>query len=53
MRYATPAGRSPRRGGGCASLSYPQRRANGRGHDALLAQSLHKPFGLTHMPTPG
>ena len=32
-------------------MTYPQRRANGYGHDALLAQSLHKPCGLTHMPT--
>ena len=51
MRYATPAGRSPRRGGGCASLSYPQRRANGRGHAALLAQSLDNRCAVTHMPT--
>ena len=53
MRHTPAAGRSARRGGGCASLSYPQRRANGRGHDALLAQSLDNPCGVSHMPTPG
>ena len=36
-----------------SSLTYPQRRANGYGHDALLTQSLHKPRGLTRLPTPG
>jgi hypothetical protein len=53
MRHAAAVGRPAWRGGGGHSLSYPLRRANGHGHDALLAQSLHKPFGLTHMPTPG
>ena len=36
-----------------SSLSYPQRRANRRGHAALLAQSLENPCGVDHMPTPG
>jgi hypothetical protein len=31
---------------------YPQRRANGRGHAALLAQSLDNHCAVTHMPTP-
>src|SRR5260370_39321088 len=52
MRHTPAAGRSARRGGGCASLSYPQRRANGRGHAALLAQSLDNRCAVTHMPTP-
>src|SRR5260370_24743240 len=52
MRHTPAAGRSARRGGGCASLSYPQRRANGRGHAALLAQSLDSRCAVTHMPTP-
>ena len=41
---------SPRR---WFTLANPQRRANGRGHAALLPQSLDNRGAVTHMTTPG
>src|SRR6266851_7358242 len=52
MRHTPAPGRSARRGGGPHTLN-PQRLTNERGHDALLAQSLENPCGVSHMPTPG
>jgi hypothetical protein len=52
MRYPGAPRGPARRGGGSHHVN-PQRRANRRGHAALLAQNLENPFGVYHMAHPG